>query len=67
MCSNFYVPDALRSCGVLNFGTIEYHWEELWRVLLTLLDFLVHKLDESRRRTKEVEDLTGEVCNDSLL
>ena len=39
----------------------DYHWQELWRALILLLDFLASKLD-SLTTTGGVEQLTHEVC-----
>lgn len=38
----------------------DYHWQELWRALILLLDFLASKLD-SLTTTGGVEQLTQEV------
>lgn len=39
----------------------DYHWPELWKALIGLLDFLVNKLD-SLLTTGGVEQLIQEVC-----
>lgn len=41
-------------------GYVDYHWQELWRALVLLLDFLASKL-ESLTTTGGVEQLVQEV------
>ena len=49
---------------VLIISCADYHWPELWKALIGLLDFLVNKLD-SLLTTGGVEQLIQEVCTDS--
>lgn len=43
-------------------GCTDYHWQELWRALVLLLDFLASKL-ESLTTTGGVEQLAQEVSS----
>ena len=45
---------------MLTSGSVEYHWQELWRALILLLDFLANKL-EGLISTGGLEQLLQEV------
>ena len=45
---------------------LSYHWQELWRALILLLDFLASKLD-SLVTTGGVKQLSEEVSDKTIL